>query len=575
MSSRRVLTLLVMVGCCAAVAWAQQVPPQPPVAQPPAAGADAGGRPSLPVTPLDPSKLSEEERERLGEFMEGQIPSGWSYGELIGRLMEPIAVPKAQLIPLGDGLYAPHKAIPWKMVIVKEEGETAWVQQLPPEDPRSSVHKLWIMAQQRELAELEFDRRAETEKAFFVDFSTEPVPPPSVESLRFEKVTSELPGKGRWQMNFDLEDMNGDGVVDIVLPPERLGAALPAIFLGQGGGRFAYWKDAYYTTTVPYDYGGIAATDLDGDGDKDLVLGIHFKGQYVIYNQGKGQFSKATQLPSPEERVSSRAVTVGDFDGDGRTDVAFLAELTYDYRQSQLLPEAPSAWVVLNRGEDRWEVSAEGMPKQLLGDRVAAADLDGDTRLDLVLSSGKTGWRSLAWLNTTEGWKESYGTGVLSSAWHGEVVVDPSPAAGKTQLFASFEQFKMVGGKNTVRTGLIAYRWGEGGLAEPGVPVVVSSDMTNQYSRVAVGDLNGDGLTDLVTGRRGGGLEAFVQGPAGVFSLERGGDLAGVGRAYGIRLVDLDGDGKDDIVASYSPRGDTLPGGVHVWLTRPTVAPTP
>lgn len=569
MSARRVLTLLVVVGCCAAVAWSQQPPPPPATTQPPA---DAGGRPSLPVTPLDRSKLSEEERDRLEEFMEGQIPSGWSYSELIGRLMEPIAVPKADLIPLGDGLFAPHKAIPWKMVVVKEEGDTVWVRQLPPEDPRSSVHKLWIMQQQRELAELEFDRRAETEKAYFVDFSTDPVPPPSVESLRFEKVASELPNKGRWQMNFDLADMNGDGVVDIVLPPERLGAGLPAIFLGQGGGKFTYWKDAYFDTTVPYDYGGIAAVDVDGDGDQDLVLAVHFRGQYVIYNQGKGKFSKATQLPSPDSRVSSRAVTVGDFDGDGRPDLAFLAELTYDYRQSQLLPEVPSAWVVLNRGDDRWEVSSEGMPRQLLGDRIGAADLDGDGRLDLVLSSGKTGWRSLAWLNTAEGWKESYGTGVLSGAWHGEVVLDPRPPEGQVQLFATFEQFKMVGGKNTARTGIIAYRWGDGGLSEPGEVVVVSGDMTSQYSRVAAGDLNGDGLTDLVAGRRGGGLEVFVQGPAGVFSLERGSELDGVGRCYGIRLEDLDGDGRDDIVASYSPRGDTLPGGVHVWLTRSAVA---
>lgn len=573
MNARRVLTLLVMVGCCAAVAWSQQAPPPPPAGQPPA-GATADGRPSLPVTPLDRSKLSEEEREQLDEFMEGQIPSGWSYGELIGRLMEPIAVPKADIVPLGDGLVAPHKAIPWKMVVVKEEGDTVWVRQLPPEDPRSSVHKLWIMQQQRELAELEYDRRAEMEKAFFVDFSSDPVPPPSVESLRFEKVPSELPNKGRWQMNFDLADMNGDGLVDIVLPPERLGAGLPAIFLGQRGGKFTYWKDAYYTTTVPYDYGGIAAADLDGDGDQDLVLAIHFKEQYVLYNEGKGKFSKATKLPSPEVRVSSRAVTVGDFDGDGRPDLAFLAELTYDYRQSQLLPEAPSAWVVLNRGNDTWAVAAEGMPKQLLGDRIGASDLDGDGRLDLVLASGKTGWRSLVWLNTAEGWKESYGTGVLSNAWHSEVALDPQPAGGNPQLFASFEQFKLVGGKNTVRTGLIRYTWGEGGLTEPGEPVVVSGEMTNQYGPVALGDLNGDGLTDLVVGRRGGGLEAFVQGPAGAFSLERGGELAGLGRPQCVRLADLDGDGMDDVVAAYSPRGDALPGGVHVWLTR-SAAPAP
>jgi hypothetical protein len=89
---------------------------------------------------------------------------------------------------------------------------------------------------------------------------------------------------------------------------------------------------------------------------------------------------------------------------------------------------------------------------------------------------------------------------------------------------------------------------------------------------VVAGDLNGDGLTDLVAGRRGGGLEAFIQGPAGHFSLERGGELDGLGRPYCIRLQDLNGDGLDDIIASYSPRKEELAGGVHVWLTRAAVS---
>jgi hypothetical protein len=40
-----------------------------------------------------------------------------------------------------------------------------------------------------------------------------------------------------------------------------------------------------------------------------------------------------------------------------------------------------------------------------------------------------------------------------------------------------------------------------------------------------------------------------------------------VGRVFDIRLVDLDGDGRDDIVAGCVSQGEK-PGGVYVWLTR-------
>ena len=72
-----------------------------------------------------------------------------------------------------------------------------------------------------------------------------------------------------------------------------------------------------------------------------------------------------------------------------------------------------------------------------------------------------------------------------------------------------------------------------------------------------------------ITARKGGGLEAFLQTENGEFFLERGSELDGVGRAFDIRLVDLDGDGRDDIIAGCVEQGEK-PGGVYVWLTRPT-----
>lgn len=557
----------------AVTGWSQQAPPPlPPLPQAspaPEATAeeDSADRPSLPTTPLDVSQLSEEDQEQLRAFLAGQLPADASFDELLRFLLDPQPYPKDTVVRFDDGYAAPHKAVPWKMEVVKEDETNVWLRHLPPENPRSILHKLWLDREQREMLVAIRARMTEVQKPFFLDFSAPVVPPPYVDSLGFESVASGLPAKGRWQMNFAVADMNGDKVLDLVFPPERLGYAFPVIFLGEGGGRFSHWKEARWTSQVPYDYGGLETADFDGDGDQDIVLAIHFKGQYVLYNDGGGQFARATMLPSPDPRVTARTSAVADYDGDGRLDVAFLAEISYDQAKSSYLPKAITSWVALNRAGNRWELLTAGMPAQVIGDNLAAADVDGDRRPDLLLSSGTTNWRSLVWRNAADGWEESYGLGVLSNGWHFQVIADPKPPAGTTQLYAAFQQFMMVGGQNQVRTGLVRYRWGADGLAELGETLVVDDKAVNQYSRVAAGDLNGDGRTDLVAGRKGGGLEVFLQNPDGTFSQERAPELEGHGRPYCMRLIDLDGDGRDDLVASFAPR-DKLEGGIKVWLSR-------
>jgi hypothetical protein len=124
----------------------------------------------------------------------------------------------------------------------------------------------------------------------------------------------------------------------------------------------------------------------------------------------------------------------------------------------------------------------------------------------------------------------------------------------------------MINGNNQARTGLIRYQWTDDGLMSPDGPVYFDDDRTNPYSRIGVGDLNGDGQTDLVAGRTKGGLEVWIALGNGDYVLEKSPELNQLGRAFDIHLVDLDDDGRDDIAASFVVVDET-PGGVGVWLT--------
>jgi len=182
-----------------------------------------------------------------------------------------------------------------------------------------------------------------------------------------------------------------------------------------------------------------------------------------------------------------------------------------------------------------------------------------------VLASNTADWRKLVYLNTEDGWQESFSFGVLSNTYH----FDVQPLLrddGTVEIYATFMQYKVVAGDNVARTGLIRYEWTDEGLKAPAGPSYFDDDRTNPYVRVGIGDLNGDGITDMVSGRKLGGLEAWLGNGDGTFVLETSPELSGDGRPFDIHLVDLDGDGRDDIIASFAVVEEKA-GGVRMWLS--------
>jgi hypothetical protein len=151
---------------------------------------------------------------------------------------------------------------------------------------------------------------------------------------------------------------------------------------------------------------------------------------------------------------------------------------------------------------------------------------------------------------------------VLSGAYH----YNAETFGG--EIFSTFAQFKIVDNKSEMRNGLVAYpqAFREQGWRD-GRPIVMDAEGADVFFRLGLGDVNGDGFTDVVAGRKTGGIEVYLQMPDGQFVKELAPSLAATGGAFDIRLHDLDGDGLDDIVAGMAPAGGNA-GGVGVWLSR-------
>jgi hypothetical protein len=556
MSRSRVVAIALMAVVAAAGVWSQE--PEPGV-QKESVGEDTAAQP-------DSDLLTKIEQKELEAFTTpGRRFETWE--EFVEWWTTPRPFRKDRVVRIDENYAYPHIIAGTKMLIVREDGEYVWLRGAPPEDPNSPLHKIWAKREARQavsrtLAELAGKPGAK----YYLNFSAEAVPPPFMESLTFVPVTDNLPTKGRWQMGFAAADMNEDGNVDLVFPPRRKGYPIkPTIFLGDGKGGFEEWEQQKWPDNVSWDYGDVEVADFDGDGHQDAAFAIHFKPEYILYGDGQGVFARGELLESPNPRITSRAVTAGDFNGDGRQDVAFVAEVDYDITTNERFEGATTVWALLNRGGS-WELSTKGLPENLIADNIEAGDVNGDGRPEIVVSSNSNGIRQLMYsYQGDDGWRPLEDRGVLSSAYH----YDVEPAPG--EAFATFVQFRMINQETQARNGLVRYPLPQGDQEFVlGSPVVWEKERKDVFFRLALGDVDGDGDTDLVAGRREGGLEVFLQTPEGLFYREQGTELDAIGRAFDIQLIDLDGDGRDDIIAGCVPRGDH-PGGVYVWLSKPTV----
>ncbi len=128
-------------------------------------------------------------------------------------------------------------------------------------------------------------------------------------------------------------DLNGDNIPDLAVA--NYGAGTVSILFGDGYGSFPYSS----STTVGSNPAAIALSDFNGDGATDLAVANSGSGTAsILLGNGGGAFTAMANSPFGAG-TSPVALVAGEFNGDGRADLAVVANGSSEVRL--LLGKAP------------------------------------------------------------------------------------------------------------------------------------------------------------------------------------------------------------------------------------------
>ena len=411
---------------------------------------------------------------------------------------------------------------------------------------------------------------------------------PETHRLSFVNFGQGLPTSGQWRNGFDVADMNGDGHPDIVHGPARKSLGPPVIFLGDGKGHWRRWTEAKFPA-LPYDYGDAAVADFNGDGKPDIALAMHLRGFAVLLGDGKGNFTNWSQgldfhvagTGKDDQGFSSKALVAIDWNHDGRPDILALGEGPHlNLTAGQARPDAKTqsfgTAVYLNQGNGTWVRKDQGTSgHENFGDDLAVGDFNGDHRLDFAEGTNTQGRRALVnYARADGGWNTTEVDQIRPSSYVRSVTAADLNGDGLDDLVVGYMSFEQT----TWRTGLdVLFAHADGTWTR--LPLAVEEGR-REVSALAHGDLDGDGKTDLVALTGDGELWIFYGDGKGGFVRETSAGIPpfpGGCRGYHVRLADLDGDGRDEIVAEFAGENSpmfapdlcTSGGGLQAWHAAP------
>lgn len=305
----------------------------------------------------------------------------------------------------------------------------------------------------------------------------------------------------------------------------------------------------------------IATGDVDGDGDPDLVV-VNLSGHSftILYNDGLGDFGLREEVPLPDDHKAPDAIGLGDFDGDGRMDVALgilseidpLARMFVSQGMLVLLAQPDGSYA-------HTFIEVEGSPGLIV-----PIDHDGDGAVDIALAN----LGILNFSNPLSISVEGAGVNVFLNQGDGTFVHDKQIETDGSVSPIEFVDVDGDGDQDIVATNQGALNALTGQLSGFNITVMINDGEGNlvpthaltcstfPFAAVAR-DFNGDGHVDVIAAEQGiatlmgvvpesAGIGYWWNQGDGTFSEETYINEQGVPTM--IKAADLDGDGDQDFV---------------------------
>ncbi len=251
------------------------------------------------------------------------------------------------------------------------------------------------------------------------------------------------------------------------------------VLFGEGNGTFTHSSAFVAVGIYPYT---IAVGDWTGDGNLDMAVALFFGGTGTTIELGYGD--GAFNLPSGETidpviNGAQTAIAAGDFNGDGKLDLAVTSLIN-------------SVTILLGNGDGTFS-QASGSPITVgnYPSAIVVCDFNGDGKLDLAIANSEDNTVTILLGN---------GDGTFSQAPGSPIAVGNTPQAIAVGDFTGSGKPGLAVLNTLSNNVSILLGNGDGTfIPAPGSPISVGAGP----STLAVGDFNGSGRLGLAVGNTG------------------------------------------------------------------------
>jgi hypothetical protein len=288
-------------------------------------------------------------------------------------------------------------------------------------------------------------------------------------------VASSYPPAPSYTRAVGVGDFNGDGKLDLAVTAKADQVSnrfVAEILLGNGDGTF---QPATSGVDVGVDPLSVAVGDFNGDGKLDMAVANSGDSNLtILLGNGDGTFTPAAQSPTAVSNGNSMSLAVGDFNRDGKLDLAVANG------------ESNSVTILLGNGDGTFTQTSSSPATGLTPGAVAVGDFNGDGKLDFAVADENSNTVTILLGN---------GDGTFTPTMSAPATGDAPIAISVGDINGDGKLDLAVANKNSNNVTILLGN-GDGTFTPAGSP---PSGGFGPES-IVLGDFNGDGRIDLASG---------------------------------------------------------------------------